>query len=547
MPIQVRKTINLTKNKEIFFSVIFLIILWLIACLIINPLGNFPLNDDWAYAKNVFFLSEQNILKFVDWPAMSLIIHTLYGTVFCKIFGFSFSILRISTIILSLIGIIYLYLLSKKNVKNNYIAIFTTLIIAFNPLYFSLSYTFMTDVPFLVWTIISFFYYFNYLTNNKIRYLLLASIFAIFAILIRQTGIFLPFAFFLIYLYKNKDKKSIFTVLISTILVISSLFLFQYYMKQNGKLPASYASASDLFNSFNVVSIIQKSFLRGKFTLLYSGLFLFPLTINYISIIWKNLSKQQKNIILILSFFVFLLSFITPFPKGNIFYNLGLGPKLLKDSYCNLNITPQLSKFVIIFLKIIGSLGAVFIVIFIIDLIFRSKKLKHKKYIFLILLILSAYFLYISLDSFCFDRYFLFMQIFFVFLFLKLPFKTTKKTKIISTSLLFIYITFSVFATHDYLSWNRVRWQILTELNTQGISPEEIDGGFEYNAWYQTNERGHIEKISEKSWWFVKNDNYVISFGKIEGFSIIKSVKYKTLIPTKNNKIFLLKKNKNCL
>ena len=40
-------------------------------------------------------------------------------------------------------------------------------------------------------------------------------------------------------------------------------------------------------------------------------------------------------------------------------------------------------------------------------------------------------------------------------------------------------------ATHDYLSWNRVRWQALHNLMQEPqISPNDIDGGFEFNGWY---------------------------------------------------------------
>jgi hypothetical protein len=39
--------------------------------------------------------------------------------------------------------------------------------------------------------------------------------------------------------------------------------------------------------------------------------------------------------------------------------------------------------------------------------------------------------------------------------------------------------------THEYLSWNRARWQVLNELtDTQRIAPAEIDGGLEFDGWH---------------------------------------------------------------
>ena len=331
--------INLKNNS--LFQVILIVILWILAAIIVNPIGNFPLNDDWAYAKNVFYLTEQGILKFTDWPAMSLIFHMLWGGLFCVIFGFSFTILRFSTLLLGLLGIIVSYFYTLKNTKNKFLSFFIAILIGFNPLYFSLSYTFMTDVPFLVWTIISVFFYINYLKNKKILNLIIAIIFSLAAIFIRQTGILIPTVFFIAFAYKNRNYKSIIILFIITIIMISSVFVYQYYLKTIGLLPSSYAGASTLFQSRKIIKIISVLVLKGKILLLYSGLLLFPILIYIFPSVWSNLSKKQKISRSLISFLIFPLTLFNPFPSGNIFYNFGLGPKLLKDNYWQINISPH--------------------------------------------------------------------------------------------------------------------------------------------------------------------------------------------------------------
>ena len=79
--------------------------LWLAFIIIVNPIGDFPLNDDWAYAANVYTLSELNTLSFSGWPAMTLMTQTLIGTVVCKIVGFSFTALRLTTLLFFLLSI----------------------------------------------------------------------------------------------------------------------------------------------------------------------------------------------------------------------------------------------------------------------------------------------------------------------------------------------------------------------------------------------------------------------------------------------------------
>ncbi len=66
-------------------------LLWLICMLLIDPRGDFPLNDDWAYARSVYDLFEKGEFILVDWGAMTLVAQVYIGAFFCKIFGLSFT------------------------------------------------------------------------------------------------------------------------------------------------------------------------------------------------------------------------------------------------------------------------------------------------------------------------------------------------------------------------------------------------------------------------------------------------------------------------
>jgi hypothetical protein len=48
-----------------------------------------------------------------------------------------------------------------------------------------------------------------------------------------------------------------------------------------------------------------------------------------------------------------------------------------------------------------------------------------------------------------------------------------------------LYVYFSVGASHDYMAWNRARWQALNDLTSKyNVSPTLIDGGYEFNGWH---------------------------------------------------------------
>ena len=42
---------------------------WLVMVVIVNPIGNFPLNDDWAYAESIRILVDEKRFVFPDWSA----------------------------------------------------------------------------------------------------------------------------------------------------------------------------------------------------------------------------------------------------------------------------------------------------------------------------------------------------------------------------------------------------------------------------------------------------------------------------------------------
>jgi len=94
-----------------------------------------------------------------------------------------------------------------------------------------------------------------------------------------------------------------------------------------------------------------------------------------------------------------------------------------------------------------------------------------------------------------------------------------------------IFSFFSILSTHDYLSWNRARWKAIDYLlNEKNISPYKIDGGFEFNAWYKAGPFNPHQKDGI-SWWFVTEDEYVLSFGPVTGYQFLKSFQYKRYLP----------------
>jgi len=119
--------------------------IWILIIVIIHPIGNFPLNDDWVYGKTVKLLVEHGQLKFGDSFATYLG-QVLWGWLFCLPAGFSFSALRLSSLVLALLGSWAMYGLLKEMGVGRAIAFVGSLTLLTNPVFMSLASTFMTDI-----------------------------------------------------------------------------------------------------------------------------------------------------------------------------------------------------------------------------------------------------------------------------------------------------------------------------------------------------------------------------------------------------------------
>ena len=96
-------------------------------------------------------------------------------------------------------------------------------------------------------------------------------------------------------------------------------------------------------------------------------------------------------------------------------------------------------------------------------------------------------------------------------------------------------------ATHDYFAWNRARWDAIAAATRLGATPQTLDGGFEYNGYYgfETKPRTYGEG---KSWWWVKDDRYVVAFSPVAGFTPIAQFPVKRWLARTPATIYLLRR-----
>jgi hypothetical protein len=109
---------------------------------------------------------------------------------------------------------------------------------------------------------------------------------------------------------------------------------------------------------------------------------------------------------------------------------------------------------------------------------------------------------------------------------------------------IFIIGVLSVCAAHDYLSWNRTRWEALRYLmHEKHVPPAMIDGGFEFNGWYLYREDYQKSKEdSAKSWYWVEGDTYAVALGKAPGYRVVRQYYYNRWLSLDRGSVYILEK-----
>lgn len=525
---------------------IILSLIWIIAIVIVDPVGEFPLNDDWAYSLNVYHLSQEGKLILSNWPAMTLIAQVLWGAIVTSVFGFSFTVLRVSTLFIGLFTIVLFYRILINTAASKTTSLAGVLLFMFSPLFFASSFTFMTEVYFLFTLNLSLFYFFKFYKNEKIKFLLAGSFFVLVSSLIRQPGVAVGVAFAVIYLLNNRFSiKRLIISITPTIIGLVGLYSYSQWLHLTGRT-TNYSDISILTKQLSKAPI---EFYLNRFGIiaLYFGLFSLPISILLLPRILKNYKWYEKGIMLLLGGIAYMSGLLNSFPAGNVVYNLGLGPKLLKDAYWGENIDPFLSGQTMNIIKAFSLFSAVIVVVFffkevikglrkIIQIKSSPARLLRATFIVFFLIYIG----FVIINPIFFDRYVLpCIPAFFLII---LPVKPifTRTNRFIFGILMSVYVLFCIAATHDYMSWNRARWAALNYLtNEKKIEKHKIDGGFEFNAWYQTA-ACNPEIKGRISWWFVSSDDYVVSFGDIEGFKTVKKIRYSRFLPPGNDSIYIL-------
>jgi 4-amino-4-deoxy-L-arabinose transferase-like glycosyltransferase len=262
---------NFRKHLQQNPHLLLLIIIVLLIILIIGRPYNLLVNDDGIFIRNIKNFYDGNFTLH-PLTAPTFYFQAVTGFITTKIFGFSFENLRLLNIFFAFLSSLLIFFLIKSITNNKLTSLLVALAFVSNPFFWFLSYSYMTEIHFILFATIALFSFYKYLQNNSYSNVILTSIAVSLLFLVRQIGLIFAISFFLSIIITNKKitKKD---------LIILFLPVLTFFWYQNFSITAEYAEAGiteTLKNFFDYSFMINIFFKRVFDSSVYIGLFSLP-------------------------------------------------------------------------------------------------------------------------------------------------------------------------------------------------------------------------------------------------------------------------------
>jgi hypothetical protein len=513
-----------------------LVLVYCFAAILLHPFANFPFHDDWTYAWSVEHLLNTGELRILDWSVHYPFAQILWGTLFCLPYGFSFSALRVSTVVLGWIGALALYATLREFGRNRAESLFGTLIVVANPVVFVLTFSFMTDVPFLSVSNIAFLFIVRGLSRRNLFEIWLGCALGAGAFFIRQIAIALPGSLLLYVLLapSYRSWRFILPPLTFTLLIC----LMPFLIGQIFGLSSQYSAKTTWVIHFWLHRYGEA--LPGALRILmHAGVALVPVSLSVIGSFYRRrLFWVSMTVLFLLTLWSILFSAEILRPLDGMWRLSTLG----KERYLLKGVTvpdflPTWFNYPVLVLSLFSAAG---IIVKIIDVLGRGTK---KPFDFLVWYALIHFVLMMALwlfDSWGSDRYSVVLLPPLVLLLTC----SQLRLKIALTSIAVLF-TLSMLVTSNETQTGRATAEALAWLREKEIPFASIDAGYVFNGW---NLYAHPENLSpgavpERDVPFVtstENKPYMIAASPVTGYRVVHEYSWSIPFKSANYKIYVL-------
>lgn len=513
--------------------------LWLIPLGFIGIEGNFPVNDDWAYARATQRLIETGLIERTSWTWVPLITHAYFGAATNLLvvppLGM-FEAFRLVGVVGGWLGMLGAYALCRQVGALPVPSVIGAALVGLNPVYVSLAYTYMTDVPFTALCAWSLVFLARGARRGSTGWVVAAAIPALLAALTRQTAMALPLAFAAATVFSQPwPGRAWGRALLLGAIVGSGYFAalqFAYGPEDSGTLFQVGDMARESYPIFHLVrnSVTDLSYL-GCFLI---AVILLPGTSGLLRPRWVACFAA----LFAAAGIAIVIYFGLPMPPGiNVIYNLGVGLHEI-HGHKTLAVPSPGAWWVLTALGFAAAwVAGVRLAVG------AGSRIREvwKRPDWLLLLAFSAIFLFPHLlRSPTFDRYLLPALAPLAAALLVVPSwsgRPSRQAVVAGMVVLAIFAAYGTIGTRDYFTRKRAQFGLLDEITATGVSPRRIDGGFEFNGLHSFERRVLPDDII---WGYVNDDEFMLShFEELDGYRVVASKSYPRIMPPRTETLRL--------
>ena len=526
-------------------DVALLTIAWIAMIAIVNPWGDFPVNDDWVYAAAVRSLITTGRFEIYSFSSANVGPLVYWGALFAKVSGFSFDALRVANQLLGLLTIVAVYGLVLEVWANRVVAAVAAWMLLVSPLYFVLANTFMTDVPFLGCVAASLWAMVAGMRRDRMRLVVFGVAIALAGVLLRQFAVTLLCGFALGYVaWRGPTWKNAVVAVVPLVIGLMLNRWFTEWLVASGRKPYPSGIPTLLTGITPAFPWLVRSTLF--IALSQVGLLTMPLALVCLPA-WRGVVARRRTVAWI-ALAAGVATLVAAYASrrltvpigGNIVWWYGLGPltngdTLMQNRNLPVMTTGAKAAWSVATLAAIVASSTLLVALAVAARRFigglrgplarpRGRALATGGLVVGTAVAYLAILLLVALGYEVFDRYMLPLA---VAAMLALPlavgvpidrFRPSRMRLGLAIATCVAWAAFSIVATHDFFAWSRARWDGLQALMASGVSPHRIDGGYEFDGWYLYDPRYRWQK--PKNWWWVDDDEYLVASGPRAGYRV---------------------------
>jgi hypothetical protein len=229
------------------------------------------------------------------------------------------------------------------------------------------------------------------------------------------------------------------------------------------------------------------------------------------------------------------------FNGGNVFADLGLGPQTLRDVFTFRMAYPRhLGQPTRIVLMAVSTAAAIFLAAVVVAVAagrFRFASARAELVARYGAIYCLAGTVLIAVMRIYFDRYSIdtLWPVAIVLPLLAATRPISRRRIAAAAVALTLVASFAIIETAEYLAWNRARWQAFAFLRANGVTLQQMDGGYEINAMLalQTG-----RKSLGKPGFAVVDDRYIIAFNQVPGYTTLRAFPFPRVLGLRTGYVY---------